>query len=60
MNERKTIYSEQVKMSFTRVIDKWVHPLVLTNSLTDVSLIVNKNMKYWIAMSPIITFTVSI
>jgi len=33
-------------MSLTTVIDKLVHALVLTNSLTDLSLIVNINMKY--------------
>jgi len=33
-------------MGFTTVIYKWVHALVLTNSLTDLSMIVNRNMKY--------------
>jgi len=41
-------------------VDKWVHALVLTNSLTELSLIVNRKMKYWIAMSTIIIFTISI
>jgi len=35
-----------VKASFTTVIDKSVHALVLTNSLADLSLIVNRKMKY--------------
>ena len=43
-----------MKVSFTTAIDEWVHALVLTNSLTDLSLIVNRKMKYWIAMSTII------
>jgi len=34
-----------VKVSFTTVIDKLVHALVLTNSLTDLSVIVNRKMK---------------
>jgi len=29
-------------MSFTTVIDKWVHDLVLSNSFTALSLIVNR------------------
>jgi len=40
-----------VTVSFTTVIDKWVHVLVRTNSLTDLSLIANRKTKYWIAMS---------
>ena len=45
MNERKMIRSKYVKMRFTTVIDKCVHALVLANILTDLSLIVNRNMK---------------
>jgi len=32
-------------VSFTTVIDKRVHALVLTNRVTDLSLIVNRKMK---------------
>jgi len=39
-----------VKVGFTTVIDRRVHALVLTNSLTDLSLIVNRKMKYLIAI----------
>jgi len=35
-----------VKTSFTTVIDKSMHVLVLINSLTDLSLTVNRKMKY--------------
>jgi len=51
-----------MKVSFTTVIGKWVHVLVLTNTrnLTDLSVIVNRNIKYWIVMSRIIIFTISI
>jgi len=55
MNEGKTTRNKW--KSFTTVIDKWVHGLVLTNSLTDLTLIVNRKMKHWIAMSTIIIFT---
>jgi len=41
-------------------VDMWVHALVLTNIFTDLSLIVNRKMKYWIAMNTIIIFTISI
>ena len=37
-----------------------MHALVLINSLTDLSLIVNRKMKYRIVMSTIIIFTISI
>jgi len=47
-------------MSFTTVIEKWVHTLVLTNSLTDLSFTGTEKMKYWIAMSTIIIFTIAI
>jgi len=35
-----------VKVNFTTVIDERVHALVLTNSLADLSLIVNRKMKH--------------
>ena len=49
-----------MKVSFTTIIDKWVHALDLTNSLTDLSVIVNRKIEYWIAMSTIIIYTISI
>jgi len=49
-----------MKVNFTTVIDKRMHALVLTNSLTVLSLTVNRKMKCWIAMSTVIIFTISI
>ena len=37
-----------------------MHALVLTNSLSDLSMVVTRKMKYGIAMSRIIIFTISI
>jgi len=39
-----------VKVSFITAIDKCGHALVLTNNLTDLSVSVNRKIKYWIAM----------
>jgi len=59
MNERKTMRNKWKWVSQQLLVSVCI---VLTNnrSLTDLSLVENKKMKYWIAMSTIIIFTISV